>query len=83
MVQSNRLWNNYQNSLLTLKIEKQNIATNKVNFDLVQNLYQNGQQSSVEFRQAQLNLLNAQFQYYNARTQAKLNEVELDFLLGK
>jgi len=83
LIQLQSVWNNYQNSLLVLEIEKQNIATNKVNFDLVKNLFENGQQSSVEFRQAQLNLLNAQFQYYNARTQAKLNELELDFLLGK
>ncbi len=81
--QLNRLWNSYQNTLLTLRVEKQNIQTNKENFDLVKTLYDNGQQSSVEFRQAQLNLLNAQSQYYNARTEAKLLEVEMDFLLGK
>jgi len=83
IVQLNRLWNNYQNNLLTLRIEKQNIQTNKVNFELVKSLYENGKQSSVEFRQAQLNLLNAQSQYYNARTSAKLLEVEMDYLLGK
>ena len=83
IVQLNRLWNNYQNNLLTLRIEKQNIQTNKVNFELVKSLYENGQQSSVEFRQAQLNLLNAQSQYYNARTSAKLLEVEMDYLLGR
>lgn len=83
VIQLQNVWNNYQNSLLVLEIEKQNITTNKVNFELVKNLFENGRQSSVEFRQAQLNLLNAQFQYYNARTQAKLNELELDFLLGK
>jgi len=83
LIQLQSVWNNYQNNILTLKIEKQNIATNEMNFELVKNLFENGQQGSVEFRQAQLNLLNAQFQYYTARTQAKLNEVELDFLLGK
>jgi len=50
---------------------------------LVKSLYENGQQSSVEFRQAQLNLINAQSQYFIARTSAKLLEVELDYLLGK
>lgn len=81
--QLNSLWNSYQNNLLTLRIEKQNIATNRVNFELVKSLYENGQQSSIEFRQAQLNLLNAQSQYYLARTAAKLIELELDYLLGK
>ena len=83
MTQLNRLWNSYQNNLLTLRIEKQNIQTNRVNFELVKSLYENGQQSSVEFRQAQLNFLNAQSQYYIARTSAKLLEVEMDYLIGK
>lgn len=83
ITQLNRLWNTYQNNLLTLRIEKQNIETNKVNFELVKSLYENGQQSSVEFRQAQLNLINSQSQYYIARTTAKLSELEMDFLLGK
>lgn len=81
--QLNRLWNSYRNNLLTMGIEKQNIETNKVNFELVKTLFENGQQSSVEFRQAQLNLINAQSQYYIARTSAKLLELELDYLLGK
>lgn len=81
--QLNRLWNSYQNNLLTMRIEKQNIETNRVNFELVKSLYENGQQSSVEFRQAQLNLINAQSQYFIARTSAKLLEVEMDYLLGK
>ena len=81
--QINSLWNSYQNNLLNIRIEEQNIATNRVNFELVKTLYESGQQGSVEFRQAQLNLINAQAQYYAARTTAKLLEVELDFLLGK
>jgi len=81
--QLNRLWNSYQYNLLTMDIEKQNIQTNRVNFELVKSLYENGQQSSVEFRQAQLNLINAQSQYFIARTSAKLLEVELDYLLGR
>ncbi len=81
--QINRLWNTYQNNLLNIRIEQQNIQTNRVNFDLVKTLYESGQQGSVEFRQAQLNLINAQAQFYSARTSAKLLEVELDFLLGK
>lgn len=83
ITQLNRLWNSYQYNLLTMNIEQQNIETNRVNFELVKSLYENGQQSSVEFRQAQLNLINAQSQYYIARTGAKLSEIELDYLLGK
>lgn len=83
ITQLNRLWNTYQNNLLTIRIEKKNIQINRANFDLVKALYENGQQSSVEFRQAQLNLMTARSQYYRARTNAKLVEVEMDYLLGK
>jgi len=83
IVQLNRLWNSYQNNLLTIKLEKKNIRINEVNFELVKSLYENGQQSSVEFRQAQLNLINAQSQFYNVQVAAKLQEVEIDFLLAK
>ena len=83
LTQLNRLWNSYQNNILTLEIERQNIDTNKENFELVKTLYENGQQSSVEFRQAQLNLLNSQSQYFDVRTRAKLIEVEIDYLMGK
>ena len=82
-VQLNTLWNNYQTSLLTIDIERQNIETNKSNFELVKSLYENGQQSSIEFRQAQLNLLTARSQYYNSLVSAKLLEIEIDFLLGR
>lgn len=83
IVQLNRLWNAYQNNLLTIQLEKKNIRINEVNFELVKSLYENGQQSSVEFRQAQLNLINAQSQFYNVQLAAKLQELEIDFLLGK
>lgn len=83
IIQLNRLWNSYQNNLQNLRIELQNIQTNKANFEQVKTLYENGQQSSIEFRQAQLNLINAQSQYYFARISAKLSEVEIDYLLGK
>ncbi len=83
LMQMKRLWNSYQNNLLTMRIEEQNIQTNKENFELVKALYENGQQTSIEFRQAQLNLLNAQSQYYNVRTSAKLQEIEFDYLIGK
>ena len=83
VVQLNILWNNYKTSLVTIEIENQNIATNKSNFELVKSLYENGQQSSVEFRQAQLNLLTARSQYYNALVSAKLLEAEMDLLLGQ
>lgn len=82
VTQLNSLWNSYQNNLQNMLIEQQNIQTNRQNFELVKSLYENGQQSSIEFRQAQLNLINAQSQYYFAKISAKLSEVEIEYLLG-
>ena len=76
------LWNSYKNNLLVLELEKQNIETTRANFGRVNELYQNGQQSSIEFRQTQLNLLNAQSKYYDAKITGKLYEMEINFLLG-
>ncbi len=81
--QFNRLWNNYRNAILTMRLEGKNIKTNEQNFQRVKELFQNGQQSSLEFRQAQLNLINAKFQYFNAKISAKQLEVELNYLLNK
>ncbi|MDA7501778.1 TolC family protein [Chitinophagales bacterium] len=78
----NRLWNSYQNSLLSMELEQKSIEASTLNFQRVKELYNNGQQSAIEFRQAQLNLFNGQAQYYNALIAAKLYEVELDFLLN-
>ena len=77
-----QVWNNYQTNLLILKLEKENIKINEVNFKRVEERYKNGQLGSIDFRQAQLNLLNAQLQYNNALHDAKLNELEIDFYLG-
>ena len=73
----NNAWGNYNNSLFVLSAQEDNLKTNKMNFQRTEELYRIGRVSSIEFRQAQLNLLNAQTNRNQAKYQAKLAEMEL------
>lgn len=73
----------YRNALFVLQAQEQNILTNKNNFDRSVERYKLGQISSIEFRQAQVNLLNAQTAYNDAKFTAKLLELELLQLTGE
>lgn len=70
-------WGNYKNALYVLEVQDKNLQTNRNNFDRSQERYQLGQITSIEFRQAQLNLLNAQQVRSQAKYNAKLAELEL------
>lgn len=72
----------YQNNLFVLEAQKQNETTSQNNFDRTQERYKLGQVSSIEFRQAQINLLNTQNAVNNAQYDAKLIELELLQLTG-
>lgn len=72
----------YQNKLFILEAQKQNEVTSQNNFDRTQERYKLGQVSSIEFRQAQINLLNTQNAVNNAQYDAKLIEFELLQLTG-
>lgn len=73
----------YKNSLFVRQAEKANLTTNQRNFDRSAEQYQLGQLTSVEFRQAQLNLLNAQTRFNQAKYQAKVYELALFKLAGE
>lgn len=75
-------WESYQNALYILQVEESNLATNEVNFNYTQERLKTGQVSSVEFRQAQLNLLNAATNFNQAKYNAKVIELELIQLSG-
>lgn len=76
------LWESYQNALFVLKVEKNSLAINRLNFGRTQELFKSGQVTSVEFRQAQLNLLNASTSYNTAKYNAKAIEIQLYQLGG-
>jgi len=75
-------WENFQNALFVLNVEKNSLQTNQANLNRTQELFNAGQVSSVEFRQAQLNLLNSSVNYNAAKYNAKLIELQLLQLSG-
>lgn len=74
---------NYQTRLDILELQTKNIATAKNNFERSEEQYKLGQITSVELRQAQVNLLNAQTNKNLAKYNAKLAELELLQLTGQ
>lgn len=76
-------WESYQNALLILEVENSSLKTNQLNFERTEELYKSGQSNSVEFRQAQLNLLNAAISYNQAKYDAKVIEIQLLQLSGE
>ena len=78
-----RIIANHRLNLQIADNEKNNMEINQYNFDRTLSAYRSGTASALDFRQAQLNLLNAELNYHNAIYNAKLNEIELDFILGR
>jgi len=75
-------WENYKNQLFILSAQEQNVQSNQNNFDRTQERFKLGQITSVEFRQAQINLINSKTAMNNARFDAKLIELQLLQLSG-
>ena len=71
----NNAWDDYQNKLNVYNIQEENILTAKNNFDRTQEKFRLGQVTSIEFRQAQLNLLLAKLSRNQAKYDAKLAEL--------
>lgn len=73
----------YENRLNIYKIQEQNVITNQNNFERSKEQFQLGRITSIEFRQAQINLLNAQTNKNLAKYDAKLAELQLLQLTGQ
>jgi outer membrane protein TolC len=71
----NNAWDDYQNKLTIYNVQQENILTAKNNFERTQEKYRLGQVTSIEFRQAQLNLLSAELSRNQAKYEAKLAEL--------
>lgn len=76
------IWEDYLNAQFIRDTENQNVITNQQNFNRTQEQYKLGQASSLEFRQAQINLLQASNNLNEARFQIKTLEVILMQLGG-
>lgn len=73
----------YENRLNIFKIQEQNVVTNQNNFERSNEQFQLGRISSIEFRQAQINLFNAKTNKNLAKYDAKLSELQLLQLTGQ
>lgn len=73
----------YQNRLEVYNLQEQNVVTATNNYERSQERYKLGQITSVELRQAQINLLNAKTNKNLAKYEAKLAELELLQLTGQ
>lgn len=73
----------YENRLNIFQIQEQNVLTNQNNFERSKEQFQLGRITSIEFRQAQINLLNAQTNKNLAKYDAKLSELQLLQLTGQ
>jgi len=71
----NNAWDDYQNKLEIYQIQETNILTAKNNFERTNEQFKIGRTTSIEFRQAQLNLLNVKLNRNQAKYQAKTAEV--------
>ncbi|CAM1346638.1 TolC family protein [Tenacibaculum insulae] len=78
----NNAWETYQNALFSLQVQEKNVITNKLNFDRTKERYKLGQVTSIDFRQAQVNLINAELSVSNAKYTAKNAELQLLQLAG-
>ena len=76
-------WDDYQNKLAIFQVQENNIRTSQNNFDRTQEKFKLGQVTTIEFRQAQLNLLNAELSRNQAKYQAKLSELNVLQLSGE
>lgn len=74
---------NYRNKLYILKVQEENVKTNLDNFNRSQEQYKLGRITSIEFRQAQINLLDARTSLNLAKYDAKLAELQLLQLTGQ
>lgn len=79
----NNAWDDYQNKLRIFRLQEDNIKTSQNNFDRTQEKFKIGQLNSIEFRQAQINLLNAELLRNQAKYSAKLAELLLLNISGE
>ncbi len=76
-------WAAYQNSLYVRDVQQKNVQAAELNFSRTRELFNLGQVTTTQFREAQRNLNQARFNLSAAKYNAKLNEIELYRLTGQ
>ncbi len=79
----NNAWDDYQNKKNIYNLQQDNIKTFKNNFSRTKEKFKLGQLNSIEFRQAQVNLFNAEIIRNQAKYSAKLAELQLLKISGE
>ncbi|MEC3905550.1 TolC family protein [Tamlana sp. 2201CG12-4] len=79
----NNAWDNYHNRLKIFRLEEDNIKTSQNNFNRTEEKFKLGQVNSIEFRLAQVNLLNAELNRNKAKYLAKIAELEMLQICGE
>ncbi|MBT8195429.1 MAG: TolC family protein [Bacteroidia bacterium] len=72
----------YTNALFVMQAQQENVNTAQNNFERSQEAFKLASITSVEFRQAQVNLLNTKLQYSEAKYNAKNAELNVLALMG-
>ena len=72
----------YQTNILLIDLEQKNEAIAKQNLDITLDKFRIGTITTLEFRTAQLNYINAKVRYSDAQYQGKLSEISLKELAG-
>ncbi len=70
-------WEAYTNSRSVLDLQQKNLEAAELNFKRTQELFNLGQATTTQFREAQLNLIEAKYSISTAKYSAKLQEIEL------
>lgn len=73
----------YRNSLRIYDLESRSLKAAMANFERTQEIFKLGQASSVQFREAQTNLLRVKNRLNDLKYDIKLNEAQLMLLSGK
>lgn len=79
----NNAYYTFQNSQTILELEKKSLEAAQLNFERTQDAFKLGQSTSVQFREAQLNLLQVNNRLNDLRYDIKINETELLRLTGR
>lgn len=75
-------WEKFTQYRQLLKLQEENLETARLNFERTKELFNVGQLTGTQFREAQLNLLRVQNSINDTRFSAKLAEVEITALSG-
>lgn len=81
--QIRNLYANYSTSLELVEVERESIRAAEQSFSRTRDEYQLGRLGQIEFRQSQINLLNAELAERTATYNAKIIEIQIMQLAGK